>query len=109
MAKKFKPGKRTRQPKHSERAKRKASDPLVTVESDFQVSVRLADWVAREPETVRGIAHRVVDVMVDNGLHEDLEQSIANNLSCVLDRFAADGVTALIHEAQAAGKEAARG
>ena len=106
MAKKVKSTKRA---KRGKQAKRKASKPLVTVEPECQLSIRLTGGVGDEPETIRRLAHRLVDVMADNGLHDKLEQSVSNNLVWMVDDFVIDGVTALIHEAQAAAKEAPRG
>lgn len=90
--------------KRTKRTKPGKAEPLVTVDSDCQVSLHFTGKLAEDPEIVRRLAHRVVDVMADNGLYDHLEQSVANNLSWVLDSFAVEGVTALIHEAQAAGK-----
>ncbi len=106
MAKKAKPKKRA---KRSKPAKRKALESLVHVDSQCDVSVRLTGGVGDEPETIRRLAHRLVDVMADNGLHDKLEQSVSNNLVWMVDDFVIDGVTALIHEARAARKEARRG
>ena len=95
--------------KRTKRAKRKAPIPLVHVDQQCDVSVRLTGGVGDEPETIRQLAHRVVDVLADNGLNEQLERSVSNNLVWMVDGFVIDGVTALIHEARAARKEVPRG
>ena len=95
--------------KPTKRSKRKASESLVHVDQQCDVSVRLTGGVGDEPETIRRLAHRVVDVLADNGLNDKLEQSVSLNLAWMVDEFVIDGVTALIHEARAARKEASRG
>jgi len=56
-------------------------------------------------ETIRWLAHRVVDLLADSGDYDLLSQSISHNLFWMLDDFVVKNVTDLIHEARAARKE----
>ena len=106
MAKKAKVTKRT---KRSKQDKRKSSTPPVTVEPGCAVEIEFTDAVTNEPETVRRLAHRVVDLLADNGRNDALAESVAGNLGYLVDDFVIDKVTDLLDEARAAAKEAPRG
>ncbi len=85
--------------------KRKQREPLFTVERDCDVEVQFTRVVIEDPETVRRLAHRVVDLLADSGDYDRLSQSISNNLHWMLDDFVVKNVTDLIHEARAVRKE----
>lgn len=100
MAKKTKPAKRT---------KRKASEPPVSVEPDCTVELEFTDAVTKEPETVRRLAHRVVEILADSGRDDRVAQFVTDNLAWLVEGFVIDKVTDLLEEARAARKEAPRG
>ena len=95
--------------KRTDRAKRKASKPLLTVEPDCEPHFELTDAVSKEPETVRRLAHRAVDLLADAGHYERLGQSVSIHLGYLVDSFVIEKITDLIEEARGAGKEASRG
>ena len=101
MAKKTKQTKRT---KRSKRAKRKSSQPPVSVEPDCTVQLEFTDEVRKDPETVRRLAHRVVDLLADTGRYDSLAESVTSNLGFLADDFVVEKVTDLLEEARAAGK-----
>lgn len=91
------------------RAKRRKPKPPVIVEPECAVELVLTDAVVRQPETVRRLAHRVVDLLADAGLHKRLRESVSISLSWLVDGFVIDRITDFIEESRAAGKEAPRG
>ena len=100
MAKKTKPKKR---------AKRKVSEPPVSVTPDCTVELEFTDAVTKESEIVRRLAHRVVDLLADTGRYDQLAESVSSNLCYLVDDFVVEKVTDLLEEARAARKEASRG
>ena len=106
MAKK---AKRTKRTKRSKQAKRKASKPPVSVEPECTLELELNEALLRQPETVRRLAHRVVDMLADSGHYKRLSEGVSINLGCLVEGFVIDRITGLIEEARAAGKEAPRG
>ena len=101
--------KKTKPTKRAKRTKRKASKPPVTVEPYCEVHLELIDADREEPETVRRLAHRLVDMLADTGRHERLSESLSNHLAWLVDDFVIEKVTELLEEARAAGKEVPRG
>ncbi len=101
MAKKAKPAKR---PKRSKRTKRKASKPPVTVELECTLELELNEALLRQPETVRRLAHRVVEILADSGRDDRVAQFVTDNLAWLVEGFVVDKVTDLIEEARTAGK-----
>ena len=95
--------------KQTKRAKRKSSKPLVTVEPDCEAQFELTDAVSKEPETVRRLAHRAVDLLADAGHYERLGQSVSIHLGYLVDSFVIEKITDLIADARAAGRESSRG
>ena len=100
MAKKTNPTKRT---------KRKASTPPVCVEPDCTVELAFTDAVRKDPETVRRLAHRVVDLLADTGRYDSLAESVTTNLGYLADDFVVEKITDLLEDARAAGKGVPRG
>ena len=95
--------------KQTKRAKRKASTPPVSVEPDCSVELEFTDEVRKDPETVRRLAHRVVDLLADTGRYDSLAESVTSNLGYLADDFVVEKVTELLAEARAAGKEVPSG
>ena len=95
--------------KKKKRTKRKKLEPLVTLEDGCAVELRLSERLQDEPETLRRLAHRTVDLLVDAGHYDWLSGSVAIDLGQLADEMVAKRVTELIHEVRAEGKEAARG
>ena len=69
----------------------------------------LTRQLLKEPETVRRLAHRVVDILADSGHHAWLADSVAGDLVCFADDVIVDSVGDLIREAPAPRKEVSRG
>ena len=95
--------------KRTKRTKRKASEPPVSVEPDCTVELEFTDEVRKDPETVRRLAHRVVDMLADTGRYDSLAESVSSNLGYLADDFVVEKVTDLLEEARAAGKKVPRG
>ena len=96
--------------KSEKQTEHKASEPPITVEPDCTVELEFTDAVRKEPETIRRLAHRVVDMLADGGPDDDrLAEFVSDNLSNLVEGFVIDRVTDLLGEARAAGKEAPRG
>ena len=90
-------------------AKRKASKPPVTVEPDCEVTLEFTDDVTKEPEMMRRLGHRVVDLLADSGRYDDLAECMSEGLGCLVDDFVIDRVMELLEEARAPRKEVPRG
>ena len=90
--------------KRTKRSKRKPSEPPVSVEPDCSVELEFTDAVRKDPETMRRLAHRVVDLLADNGRYDILADSVTTNLGYLADDFVVEKVTDLLEEARAAGK-----
>lgn len=101
MAKKTKPAKRT---KRGKRTKRKASKPPASVEPGYTVEFRFTDALLKRQETVRRLAHRVVEILADSGRDDRVAQFVTDNLAWLVEGFVIDKVTDLIEEARSLGK-----
>lgn len=95
--------------KSEKQTKPTASESPVSVTPDCTVELEFTDAVTKDPETVRRLAHRVVDLLADIGHDDRLAKSVSNNLAYLADGFVVEKVTALLEEARAARKEASRG
>ncbi len=95
--------------KRTKQAKRKASKPPVSVEPGCTVEFRFTDALLKRPETVRRLAHRVVEILADSGRDDHVAQFVTDNLAWLVDGFVIDKVTDLIDEARAAGKAVSGG
>ncbi len=84
--------------------KRTQREPLVVVDPVGTLEMRFSDELRKEPETLRRLAHRVVDLLVDSGRYEWLADSVAGNLVWIADVVVVNYVTDLIREARAGGK-----
>ena len=93
----------------AKRTKRKAPAPLVTVESEGSIEIQFSRELQKEPETIRRLAHRVVDLLADSGRYVSLAQDVASDLACIADDVVVKHMTDLIHEARAPRKEVPRG
>ena len=91
------------------RAKGKTLEPMVVIDQECALELRFSRKLEKEPETLRRLAHLVVDLMADSGRHNWLADSVAGNLVCLADDVVIKNVTDLIGEARAAGKAVARG
>ena len=89
--------------------KSKPSEPPVSVEPDCTVELEFTDAVTKEPEMVRRLAHRVVDLLADSGRYDRLTETVSENLGCLVEGFVIDRVTDLLEESRAAGKAVPRG
>lgn len=98
-----------KKPKRTKRVKRKVSKPPISLEPECPLELALSDAILKEPETVRRLAHCVVDLLADSGNYKHLSQSVSINLGSLVDGFVIDRITGLIEEARAARKEAPRG
>ncbi len=106
MAKKTRSAKRT---KRSKPTKRRSSEPPISVEQDCTVELEFTDTVTKEPETVRRLAHRLVEMLAETGQDDRVAQFVTDNLACLVEGFVIDKVTDLLDEARRARKAVPRG
>ena len=85
----------------AERVKRKAPAPPVVIECHRPMFVYFSPEVIAERETVRRLAHRVVDLVVDSGYHKTLGTYVADNLRLVAQDHVVTKLTDFVHEAWA--------
>ncbi|MCH7993295.1 MAG: hypothetical protein IIB57_02515 [Planctomycetes bacterium] len=95
--------------KRTKRAKRKSSEPPVSVTPDCEVTLEFTGAFRKDRETVRRLAHRVVDMLADAGYYDVLATSLSSHLGYLVDDFVVEKVTDLLEEARAAGKEVPSG
>ena len=95
--------------KPTERDKRKAEEPPISVEPNCQMDFEFAKAVSKEPETMRRLAHRVVEMLAESDRAERLSEFVADNLAALVDGIVVEKVTALITEARAAAKAVPHG
>ena len=82
----------------AKRAKPKARAPLVVCEfHEFKI-VEFSDKVIEDGETLRRLAHRVVNLRVDNGRDKWLHESVANSLAHVARDDVVKQATDLVQE-----------
>ena len=93
----------------TKRAKRKAPKPPICVEPDCTVNLEFTRAVSKEPETIRRLAHRVVEMLAESDRAERLSEFVTDNLAILVNGIVIEKVTALITEARAAAKAVARG
>ncbi|MCH7993294.1 MAG: hypothetical protein IIB57_02510 [Planctomycetes bacterium] len=79
-------------------AKPKARAPLVVCRYGEFVIVYFSREVIEDGETLRRLAHRVVDLRVDNGRDEWLHDDVAESLAHVARERAIKDATALVQE-----------
>ncbi len=91
------------------KTKRKNPEPLVFLDGGCAMELSLSSRLEKEPETLRRLAHRAVDLVADAGHYHWLSKSVAGNLADVADDLVVKHMTELVHEVRAEGKEAARG
>lgn len=83
--------------------------PLVYLDHACSMELKFSRRLQKEPETLRRLAHRTVDLLADAGHYSWLSDSVGGDLMCLADDFVIDKVTELINEARAQGKEAGGG
>ncbi len=88
---------------------RKKPNPLVYLRQGCSMEIMFSRRLQKEPETLRRLAHRVVDLLADAGHYECLSDSVAGELVCIADDIVVKNLTDLIHEARSPGKEVPRG
>jgi hypothetical protein len=89
--------------------KRKQREPLVFLEPECALTLRLSRELQKEPETLRRLAHRVVDLVADSGRYDWLAGSVTGDLVCICDDIVLKNLSDLIREARADGKAVSRG
>ena len=82
----------------AKRAKPKARAPLVVCRYGEFVIVYFSREVIEDGETLRRLAHRVVDLRVDNGRDEWLHECVARSLAHVARERATKAATAFVQE-----------
>ena len=88
---------------------RKKPDPLVDLGESNAIEIIFSRRLEKEPETLRRLAHRVVDLLADAGHYGWLSGTVEDQLVCIADDLVLKNLTDLIHEARAARKEVSRG
>ena len=91
------------------KTKRRKCEPLVSLRFERPLEFELSKELHKEPEALRRLGHRAVDLLVDAGHYERLSRSTAGNLAHVADDLVIEHMTELLQEVRAEGKEAARG
>ncbi len=91
------------------KTKRKKPDPLVDLGQSNSIEIIFSRRLEKEPETLRRLAHRVVDLLADAGHYGWLSGSVENQLGSIADDFVLKNLTDLIREARTARKEVSRG
>ena len=91
------------------KTKRKKPDPLVDLGESNAIEIIFSRRLEKEPETLRRLAHRVVDLLADAGHYGWLSDSVAGELVCLADDVVVKNLTDLIREARTPGKEVSRG
>ena len=79
-------------------AGRKAPAPQVACRFSEFMFVYFSREVIEDGETLRRLAHRVVDLRVDNGRDEWLHDDVAQSLACIARDRAIKDATALVQE-----------
>ena len=87
----------------------KKPNPLVCLAQGCSMEIMFSRRLQKEPETLRRLAHRVVDLLADAGHYGWLSDSVASNLVCLADDVVVKNLTDLIREARTPGKEVSRG
>ncbi len=82
----------------AKRAMPKARAPLVVCRYGEFVIVYFSREVIEDGETLRRLAHRVVDLRVDNGQDEWLHECVARSLTNVARDDVIKQATDLVHE-----------
>ncbi len=88
---------------------RKKPDPLVNLGESNSIEIIFSRRLREEPETLRRLAHRVVDLLADAGHYGWLSGSVADQLGSIAADLVLKNLTDLIHEARAAVEEVSRG
>ena len=87
------------------KTRRKKLEPWVSVEDACSVELRFSERLQDEPELLRRLAHRTIDLLADTGHYEWLSGTVAVDLGQLADEMVAKHVTELIEEVRAEGKK----
>lgn len=90
-------------------ARRKAPAPLITCRIPELMMFEFSDEVIEDRETFRRFAHRVVDLLFDNGRGGPLSGDVADNLAYIGREQIIKHATDLVHEAWGEEKDPRRG
>jgi hypothetical protein len=82
---------------------------LVYLDSAYSMEIKFSRRLQKDPETLRRLAHRAVDLLANAGHYAWLADSVAGDLVCLADDFVVKNLTDLIHEARTPGKKVSRG
>ena len=99
----------TRKSKPMERAKPKTTELPVSVKPDDEGRRKSIDPVLEQAETVRRLAHRAVDLIVDSGCHKLLSASAVDSLAFITWNEDVKNITDFVQRASAEQKEASDG
>ena len=94
--------------KKTKRKKCKKLEPWVYVQGGCVMELTLSSRLEKEPDTLRRLAHRAVDLVADAGHYHWLARSVAGNLADVADDLVVEHMNKLVDEVRAEGKQAAR-
>ena len=98
----------TRTSKPMERAEREAAELSVSAKTDAEGRRESLDAVRERSETVRRLAHRAVDLIVDCGCHKLLSASVVDSLAFIPWSEDVKNITDFVHNACAPPKEVCR-
>ena len=82
----------------AKRARRKAPATQDISVCECPIFIYFSREVIEDGETLRRLAHRVVDLRVDNGQDEWLHDDVAESLAHVVRERAVKEATAFVHE-----------
>ena len=88
---------------------RKAAEPMVSLGRPPVTELTLSNALQKEPEVVRRLAHRTVDLLADKGDYASLARSAESHLHYIVDDVVLEYVNELIREARNPGEEVPRG
>ena len=92
----------------AKRAKREAPVPLVVLDPECSLEIDFSPELQKEPETIRRLAHRVVDLLADSGRYVLLADCVASELVSIADDVVVKNLNDLIREARAPRKAVPR-
>ena len=96
-------------PKKRKKTNRKKLEPWVTMDGGCSIDIRFARRLEKEPETLRRLGYRTVDLLLEGGHHRWLSETLALELTILAGTIVVDHLSELLHEVRAEGKKGRKG